>query len=427
MGADRSVNLVDSSSPCALERPETGAMKICIVAIEGPDTVGGLATYGSRLAAGLSEEHEVFYVSRFNRKLPFALDHGEAESPQEIRMGCVTRRTIAPQVVYRPMLRRLLHLLTRDWLRPTGIWIYLAAYLPALRRAIPKDVNVVHFIGTGWDMLGFAALQVARERGAVFTIWPAVHPGQWGDGPTDIQLYPQVDALFAQSRFEKQHLVEKGVDADRISVCALAPNVALSGDGDRFRHRHALGQRPIVLFVGAKSRAKGYHALRAAMPGILQGVPDCCLVTIGPDVDPDVPPVPANAMLDLSVCPESDKADAMAACNVLCMPSAGESFGIVYTEAWSYGKPVIVGPAPASRELVTHGVNGLHVSQSPDDVAAAVIQILSDEALARRLGAAGQAFQRASLTWELVKRRHANVFATCRAHCPGAAGSRGES
>ena len=34
--------------------------------------------------------------------------------------------------------------------------------------------------------------------------------------------------------------------------------------------------------------------------------------------------------------------------------------GIVYVEAWSYGKPVVCGTAPASRELVENNVTGVY-------------------------------------------------------------------
>jgi hypothetical protein len=40
-------------------------------------------------------------------------------------------------------------------------------------------------------------------------------------------------------------------------------------------------------------------------------------------------------VLDLDDLTEGEKQDALAACDVLCVPSEGELFGMVYFEAWA--------------------------------------------------------------------------------------------
>jgi len=83
---------------------------------------------------------------------------------------------------------------------------------------------------------------------------------------------------------------------------------------------------------------------------------------------------------------------------LLAMPSrlpaggfAGEGFGIVYLEAGAYGKPVVAGNVGGALDVVLDGVTGLLVD--PLDqlaVAEAIIRLLLDPELARRLGAAGR-------------------------------------
>ena len=51
--------------------------------------------------------------------------------------------------------------------------------------------------------------------------------------------------------------------------------------------------------------------------------------------------------------------DIMAAAHLLCMPFAFEGFGITTAEAMRCGVPVMGSTAGATRELITHGVNGL--------------------------------------------------------------------
>jgi len=288
--------------------------------------------------------------------------------------------------------------------------LFRHAYQQRLAEAIPAAVDVVHYVGTGWELLGFAALAEARKRGAGFTVLPAVHPDTWGDSPLDVRLYNQADAVLTLSDHERQHLIRLGTNAALLRTIGLAPASEVTGNEGRFRRTHRLGSRPLVLFVGRKNRGKGYHALRRAMASVMAAVPSTCLITVGPDAEPPYPQLPEGALLDLGQAEETDKADALAACNVFCMPSAHESFGIAYVEAWSYGKPVVAGPAPAVRELVTDGVNGFCVSQDPTEIAAALVRLLRDPALCQHMGAAGQALQQERYTWDAVTEVHETVF-----------------
>jgi len=146
------------------------------------------------------------------------------------------------------------------------------------------------------------------------------------------------------------------------------------------------------------------------MPCVLAAVPDACLVAVGPDREPPYPEVPEAALLDLGLASEADKAGALAACNVFCLPSEQEAFGIVYVEAWSYGKPVIGGSAPAVRELITEGVNGYCVTQDKEDIADTLVRLLHNPALSERLGAAGYQVQQERFTWKSVTDTHRQVF-----------------
>ena len=385
-------------------------LQICLVGANGPETVGGLASYLRGLADGLSQTSSVTVAARFSRTTGPAEMYAGAETPQTLDNRRYQTHIIAPRASWRPVLRRLISLVARPQLQPLARRLYCRAYRPALSAAIPASAEVVHYVGTGWEMLGFAALAEARKRGAAFTALPAVHPGTWGDSPLDVSLYNQADAVLTLSESERQHLIRQGVTPERLHVCGLAPAPAPEGDGAAFRRRHQLGNRPLILFIGRKDRGKGYHVLREAISDTLAAVPDACLVVIGPDREPPYPPVPETALLDLGAANEAEKADALAACDVFCLPSAHESFGIVYAEAWAYGKPVVGGPAPAVRELITEGEDGCCVSQDKDAIAGALVRLLCDPALCRRLGDAGHKKQQERFTWPAVVQVHQQVF-----------------
>ncbi|EMI56484.1 glycosyl transferase, group 1 [Rhodopirellula sallentina SM41] len=270
--------------------------------------------------------------------------------------------------------------------------------------------DVVHFVGTGWDLVGFPLLQAAREQKKLATCWPAVHPRQWGDAPLDIDLYRKMDGVFVQSDYEGKHLREKGVSASVLVRCGCAAPDNYPGDADRFRKEHELGDRKVILFVGRKSNAKGYHALRNAVAELNHAGTPVTLVSIGRDLEPPYPSLPKEVDLDLGAAEDAVKHDALAACDVFALPSEAESFGIVYVEAWAYGKPVICGAAPASQELVNRHRGGISTDGSVGEVKKAIANILATPAEAETLGRSGLNAVCAEYTAERIFERHFEVW-----------------
>jgi phosphatidyl-myo-inositol dimannoside synthase len=82
----------------------------------------------------------------------------------------------------------------------------------------------------------------------------------------------------------------------------------------------------------------------------------------------------------------------------------------VYVEAWSYGKAVVGGPAPAVRELITDGQTGFCALQNAGSISAILCNLLKDETLRRQLGSAGRELQSTRYAWPAVLRLHLDVF-----------------
>jgi glycosyltransferase involved in cell wall biosynthesis len=173
-----------------------------------------------------------------------------------------------------------------------------------------------------------------------------------------------------------------------------------NGDGPRLRSRLSIGDRPSVLFLGRRDVGKGYPALLDAWPLVLQQCPNAVLLLAGPGSsdEPRISKISPSNIRDLGCPSEQEKADAYSACDIFCLPSAHESFGIVYVEAWSYGKPVICGTAPASRELVENGVTGVWADQQPEQLAAGLLRLLMHPAQRLAIGQAGLAHQQRHYT-----------------------------
>ena len=97
-------------------------------------------------------------------------------------------------------------------------------------------------------------------------------------------------------------------------------------------------------------------------------------------------------------------------CDVFVLPNREtadshgvEGFGIVFLEANACGKPVIGGRSGGVADAVVHGETGLLVNgEDVDEIADAIITLLSDTALAQRLGGQGRELVVREFSWERI-------------------------
>ena len=95
-----------------------------------------------------------------------------------------------------------------------------------------------------------------------------------------------------------------------------------------------------------------------------------------------------------------EKTNAIASCDIFCLPSTQESFGGVYTEAWSFKKPVIGCNIPAVSEVIDDGLNGFLISQDPHEISDKIILLLDDEKLRENFGQSGYDKVNKKYSWD---------------------------
>ena len=144
------------------------------------------------------------------------------------------------------------------------------------------------------------------------------------------------------------HVIPNGVDVDAPPTWPKAPS-------DELR----------VLFVGRPEERKGLPVLLQAFEGLVEHVP-ARLTVIGSSQD--------DVKRYLTDDAAEDRIEALGRiggpelwrhlheADVLCAPSlTGESFGMVLTEAFAAGTPVIASEIAGYSDVVTHGVDGILV------------------------------------------------------------------
>jgi len=175
-------------------------------------------------------------------------------------------------------------------------------------------------------------------------------------------------AAWTARRFFGGHyrVIPNGVQVDPW----LAANAAAAPEGDRLR----------IVFVGQAVERKGLPLLLHAFEALREHIPTE-LTVIGP-----TPGELAPLMLDdrgvrvLGKVDDARKRYELEHADVLCAPSLrGESFGMVLTEAFAGGTPVVASNIAGYRDVVRDGVDGILVPPGDAQALAEVLRDLWDE------------------------------------------------
>jgi glycosyltransferase involved in cell wall biosynthesis len=153
----------------------------------------------------------------------------------------------------------------------------------------------------------------------------------------------------------------------------------------------------VLMYMGDRRPRKGWDDFIAAVNLVYERHPDLRLVLVSKDPGPLDTPVP----YELHQRPSwAQIAARYRACHLFVASSWWEGFGRPPLEAMACGTPVVMTDSRGVREDARPKVNCLLTPiQDPPALAAAIDRVLSDPALARRLGEAGR--QTAlEFTWE---------------------------
>lgn len=159
-----------------------------------------------------------------------------------------------------------------------------------------------------------------------------------------------------------------------------------------------------ILFVGRFDRHKGGDMVIDAFPHVLEALPEARLTFVGPDrgvMDPDgrwrtlpewierrLPGALGSGRIEwLGQQPSDAIPPLRLGAAVTVVASRYETFCYTAAEAMALGCPVVATRAGAIPELVVDGRNGLLCApDSPPDLAAAIVRVLSTPGLASELG-----------------------------------------
>lgn len=175
----------------------------------------------------------------------------------------------------------------------------------------------------------------------------------------------------------------------------------------RFRKKFNV-KRPFAVYIGRIDENKGCKTLFEYFEQYTREFPrGLDLVLIGNAVlkVPSHPRIRALGFLS-----DEDKFDALAAADMLVMPSPYESLSMVALEAWALGKPVLAnGRCDVLRGQVIRSNGGLYYD-SYEEFAESLFALEAQGPIGAVLGRQGREFFRRHYTWPVIERKYLDMF-----------------
>jgi glycosyltransferase involved in cell wall biosynthesis len=190
-------------------------------------------------------------------------------------------------------------------------------------------------------------------------------------------------------------------------VVGIGSDVPNNPQPARFRQKHKI-RGPFAVYVGRIDQNKGCSELFEYFQGYLKDpAGKLSLVLIGNSLlrVPEHPRIRHLGFLD-----DGDKFDAMAAAEVLIMPSYYESLSMVALEAWALGRPVLAnGRCDVLKGQCLRSNAGLYYETFGEFIGT-LEAIEQNRWLAGTLGRNGRQFFREQYDWPVIERKYLEMF-----------------
>jgi glycosyltransferase involved in cell wall biosynthesis len=190
-------------------------------------------------------------------------------------------------------------------------------------------------------------------------------------------------------------------------VVGVGSEIPPRADADRFRRKYTI-RKPFAIYVGRIDENKGCKELfdfflryAATFPRGLD------LVLIGSAIMP----IPQHPRIHhLGFLADEDKFDAIAASDLLIMPSYFESLSMVALEAWALGRPVLAnGRCDVLKGQCIRSGAGLYYERY-EEFAETLYALESNGPLHARLGRNGRDYFTEHYSWPVIERKYLDMF-----------------
>ena len=221
-------------------------------------------------------------------------------------------------------------------------------------------------------------------------------------------LFRSVRALMYNSP-EEQAMIQAVSGNQDIPgvVVGIGSDVPANTQAGRFRQKYNI-RGPFAVYVGRIDKNKGCNELFEFFQGYLKDPSaTLSLVLIGHTLLP----IPEHPRIrHLGFLDDVDKFDAIAASDLLIMPSYFESLSMVALEAWALSRPVLVnGKCDVLKGQCIRSNAGLYYERYAE-FAETLRAIEQNRWLSGTLGRNGRQFFREHYDWPVIERKYLDMF-----------------
>lgn len=377
-------------------------MRLLVVTENFPPTHGGIATFLHHLCCQMAERGHQVHVHVLGTSRADGQKAWPGDQQVELASACRFR-------------------VHRIALPVRAASVFIARHLLAATRGLRPDVMLLGHEACSealgmWlvgKLLGTPSLMLVHGR----VLQWRLHDLRGMDGLWARLALRQASLVLANSSFTQAELVREGVSPERTSILHPGVDGRMFHPGigsSRVEDRHGLKGRKVVLSVGRLIARKNFEAVLRAMPMVLSRFPSLAYVIVGDGPERGRVASLVNS-LGLSehvvltgALDHQDLPAYYCASDVFAMPSLdfdrdNETFGMVYLEANACSVPVIGGRAGGIGDAVIDRETGLLVDpRRVDQLATAMLRLLSDRDYAQSLGRNGRLRVEREFTWEIV-------------------------
>lgn len=383
-------------------------MRIAILTWESlySTTVGGVAVHTSELSAALAEKGHQVHL--FTRRMPNQGSHDVIEGVHYHRCSYPSHPDFVEDVnnMCRAMVDHFF--LVEDLVGKFDIvhahdWLCANAMIWIKKGRDHKCVFTIHsteYGRCGNAFTGGRSIRVRdQERAGTY----------WADKIIAVSQATKDEIVWMyEVPEEKVSVINNGVDWERFDIHVES--------GQEKQKYNIAPLDPTVLFCGRLVWQKGADILVEAIRGIVNKYPAAKFIFAG-DGDQRGTLEARVRHLNISQAVRfvgfkegEDLVKLFKLCDVVCVPSRNEPFGIVVLEAWSASKPVVVTEIGGPKYYVEHEINGLKISPRVDSVFWGIDRIFSNFDRARWMGNNGRNAVENRFSWSRISSNNIELY-----------------
>ncbi|MCB0162683.1 MAG: glycosyltransferase family 4 protein [Anaerolineae bacterium] len=294
--------------------------------------------------------------------------------------------------------------------------------LPAIRLLRLYQIDTIQCGHISVALVGFLLKKLYGTPYIIYTyaqeiLLEPIPKWQFFDRALKRVIFRHADTIVTISEYTKRKIIQWGVSEAKIVKIPLGVDLTNVTDKnnmtDEIIGRLSLSNKRIILTVARLVERKGNDMVIKSLPMVLKEIPNIVYLVVGSGPMEERLTTLVNELNlqdDVIFCGDVSQ-EWMPVyyriCDVFIMPSRSleskgdvEGFGIVFLEANAYGKPVIGGRSGGVPDAVLDGVTGLLVDpNSTDEIASAIIRLLTQTDYARELGENGRRRVESEMNW----------------------------